>query len=176
MNHHRPFPGWFALAALALLLLTLILSGAACPSATRTPQPTRYNRPIPRRTAGQPTPRRTTLRPAPTTIDLGGAIQLTRTAVARGDWAAADRYAARIGSGWKPVVAGRAWPAADITLFQSNYAKLRTAIKAKDRGAADRALGEMDRLERKNAMTSRTGPTGVRPAPTRAVRPMAPTR
>lgn len=176
MNRHRPLPGWFSVVALGLLLLALVLSGAACPGATRTPQPTRFTRPVPRRTV--PAPRRTTLRPAPTrtTTDLRGAIDNTRTAVAKSDWPAADRSAARIGSAWKPVRTGRTWRPTDMAAFEAAYTKLRTAIKAKDRGAADRALTDMARLESRNAMTARTGPTGVRPTPTRAVRPMTPRR
>ncbi len=160
MRRARTVGRWFVLATLGLLLLGLVLSGAACPGRTTQPTPTRLTRPAPRRV----------VRPAPVTpaADLGAAITRTRTEVDRRDWAAADRAAATIGSAWQPIRTRKTWPASDIATFQAAYTRLRTAIKAKDKPVADRALADMTRLERKNVGAR------PRPAPTRAMRPTVP--
>jgi hypothetical protein len=159
MRSFRGVRGWLVLATLGLLLATLALSGAACPGTATKPQPTRFTRPAPRRVATRPAPT------APKSA-LTGAIARTKAAVTKGDWTTADRDAAAIGSAWQPIRTAKTWPAKDIAAFEAAYTKLRAAIKAKDRPAAERDLADLDRLAKKN--------TGVRPAParTRGTRPM----
>lgn len=139
---------WLVLATLGLLLLALVLGGQACPGRGAKPAPTRFTRPAPRRMA---------VRPAPVTPagGLRAAVTRTKTEVDRGDWAAADRSAANLGSLWQPIRTGRTWPTTDLAAFESAYTRLRAAIKAKDKGAADRALAEMLRLERRHPSVSR---------------------
>ncbi len=146
----RTIGRWLAPTALGLVLVGLALSGQACPGQKGAgPQPTRLGRPAPRRVNVRPTP----VRPAPPLLrgNLEEAVQRTRTAVDRRDWAAADREAASLGDAWRPVRTRRTWPATDLAAFEAAYARLRTAIKARDKAAADRALAQLNRLAQRHA-------------------------
>ncbi len=145
MRKSRMIERWLVPATFGLLLASLALSGQACPGQKGAgPQPTRLGRPVPRRVNVRPAP----VRPLPPTPrgNLEETIQRTRAAVNRRDWAAADREAASLGDAWRPIRAGRRWSTADLAAFETAYAKLRTAIKARDQAAADRALTQMARV------------------------------